>query len=186
MDTKTVRDLMVPLSEYATVHMDASLYDAVIALEKAQEAFDQNKYRHRAILVYDQANKIVGKISQHDVLRALEPKYKEWGDQIALARFGYSRKFMSALFEKFDLWETPVADVCRKAGEYLVKDFMSVPKEGEYVEETASIIQGIHQLVMGHHQSLLVTRKATENIVGILRLVDVFKEITQEIKQCKV
>ena len=35
----TVAMLMVPLSEYATVFEDATLYDAVMALEKAQEKF---------------------------------------------------------------------------------------------------------------------------------------------------
>jgi hypothetical protein len=37
--TYTVKDLMVPLSEYATVSEDASLYEAVVSLEKAQEEF---------------------------------------------------------------------------------------------------------------------------------------------------
>ncbi len=54
MKTFTVLDLMVPLSEYATVSDDASLCDAIVALEKAQEEFDQTRYRHRAILVFDQ------------------------------------------------------------------------------------------------------------------------------------
>jgi hypothetical protein len=34
-----VKDLMVPLSEYATVDEDATLYEAVVALEKAQEEY---------------------------------------------------------------------------------------------------------------------------------------------------
>lgn len=37
LDVKTiiVKDLMVPLEEYATVHEGATLYEAVLALEKA-------------------------------------------------------------------------------------------------------------------------------------------------------
>ena len=38
-----VKDLMVPLEEYATVHEDATLYEALTALEKAQEALDRSK-----------------------------------------------------------------------------------------------------------------------------------------------
>ena len=52
-----VKDIMVPLEEYATVHEDSSLADAVYALEKAQKAFDVSREKHRAILVYDN-NKI--------------------------------------------------------------------------------------------------------------------------------
>jgi hypothetical protein len=35
-----VKELMVPLSEYATVPEGSTLFDAVLALEKAQEEFD--------------------------------------------------------------------------------------------------------------------------------------------------
>ncbi len=74
MKTKIVKDMMVSLSDYATVSEDSTLYDAIIALEEAQKKFDQTRYRHRAILIYDKNNHITGKVSQLDVLRALEPK----------------------------------------------------------------------------------------------------------------
>jgi predicted transcriptional regulator len=45
--------------------------------------------------------------------------------------------------------------------------------EGEYVDETASIADAIHQLILGHHQSLLVSKN--KQVIGILRLSDVFK-----------
>jgi hypothetical protein len=46
-----VKDLMVPLSEYATVPMGSTLFEAVLALEKAQEEFDRTKYKHRGVLI---------------------------------------------------------------------------------------------------------------------------------------
>ena len=49
MELITVEELIVPLEEYATVGKDATLYDAVMALEKAQGNFDNNRYLHRAI-----------------------------------------------------------------------------------------------------------------------------------------
>jgi predicted transcriptional regulator len=61
---------------------------------------------------------------------------------------------------------------------------MYVPSEGEYVEENTTLTDAIHHLVMGHHQSLLVTKK--NKIVGILRLTDVFKEVTQIVKSCSL
>jgi len=39
-------------------------------------------------------------------------------------------------------------------------------------------------MIMGHHQSLLVT--SGEGIVGILRLSDVYKEVSNRIKACKI
>ena len=75
METMTVKDLMVPLSGYATVSEEANLSEAVKSLKKAQGEFDQTRDRHRAILVIDKNNKVIGKISQLDVIKALEPKY---------------------------------------------------------------------------------------------------------------
>ena len=81
MELLKVKDLMVPLDEYGTVSQDDCLYEAVLALEKAQEDLDRERYMylHRAILVFDDTRKIVGKVSQLDILRALEPKYQEMG-----------------------------------------------------------------------------------------------------------
>ena len=57
---------------------------------------------------------------------------------------------------------------------------MHTPGEGEYVSEDASLEMACHQLVLGHHQSLLVTRG--DKIVGVLRLTNVFNAIFQTIK----
>ena len=186
MKTINVKDLMVPLDEYATVSEEATLFEAVVALEKAQEKLDRTrfKYLHRAILVYDKNNNIVGKISQLDVLRALEPKYGEMGDQQSISRFGFSQKFLQSLREQFRLLERPFEDACRTAGQVKVKTFMHAPSEGEYVQEDATLDVAIHRLVMGHHQSLLVTNG--EKIVGIIKLTDVFAEIFQTMKACEL
>lgn len=175
---------MVPLEEYATVSDDATLYEAVLALEEAQEKFENLPYKHRAVLVFDKKKNVVGKLSQLDVIRALEPKYGEMGDINSLSRFGLSRKFITSILKQNYLWEKPLEDICRKAGTTRVKDFMYTPGEGEYVSEEASLEMACHQLVMGHHQSLLVTRG--DDIVGILRLTDVFNAIFLAMKKCSL
>jgi len=182
--TLTVKDLMVPLAEYTRVSEEATLYEAVIALEKVQETFDPKKHWHRAVLVFDENNKIVGKLGQLDILRALEPKYAEMGDLGPLSRTGFSPQFLRSMLEKFSLWDKSLSDICNKAARVKVAGIMYTPTEGEYVEESASLGEAVHQLVMGHHQSLLVTQGA--EIVGILRLVDVFKEVCDTMKSCEV
>ena len=184
MKTFTVGDLMVPLAEYATVSEDATLYVAVLALEKAQESFEDKhtRYSHRAILVLDKDGDVVGKLSQLDVLRALEPKYQDLIEGRGAQRFGLTKQFMQSMLLQYHLFAEPLADICRKAGEKNVKQFMYTPSEGEYVTENASMGEAVHQLIMGHHQSLLVTRD--KKIVGILRLTDVFAAVFHEMKGC--
>jgi CBS domain-containing protein len=184
MKSYPVKDLMVPISEYATVTEEATLFEAVLALEEAQENFEDKhtRYRHRAILILDKDNNVIGKLSQLDVLRALEPKYQEMIEGKGSHRFGFTKNFMKIILEDYKLFADPLDDICRKAGEQNVKGFMYTPTEGEYVSEEASLAVAIHQLVVGHHQSLLVARG--KQIVGILRLTDVFAAIFHKMKQC--
>lgn len=182
MKTISVKDLVVPLSEYATVLETASLCEAVLALEEAQEEFDKTKYRHRAILVLNQDGRVVGKIGQLDVLRALEPNYARIQGKSGFSRLGFTKDFMQSMLESYHLWTSPLRDIASRADTIPVSEFMYVPDEGEYVEETANLDEAIHQLVMGHHQSLLVTRDKA--ITGILRLTDVFAAVFHIIKEC--
>jgi len=184
MKSRTVKEVMVPLAKYATVPDTATMFEAVMALEKAQQDFDQTRYRHRAVLVYDTNKQIVGKVSQLDILKALEPKYEQIEDTKSISRLGYSRQFLKKMMDQFSLWNKPLDDICKKASSTKVKDFMYTPTEGEYIEESATLDQGIHQLIVGHHQSLLVTRE--KEIVGVLRVTDVFKEICNIIKVCEI
>ncbi|MFO7751008.1 MAG: CBS domain-containing protein [Desulfobacteraceae bacterium] len=181
MQTVQVKDVMVPIEDYATVSENAMLYDAVLALEKAQAAFFKSPYHHRAILVYDAHKKIVGKITQMDLLTALEPKYNKMVDVDVLSRTGYSMDYIKS-FTGF--WKKPLDDICRKAATLEVKNFMYTPKDGEFISDDAELNQAVHRLIQGRHQSLLVTRG--NDIVGILRLSDVFKLVCEKIKACKI
>ena len=181
MKSIKVKQLMVPLDEYATVNENATLNEAVLALEESQKRFRQDRYKHRAVLVFDKVHNIVGKVSQLDLIRGLEAGDMKTGDLKYVSRCGFSREFIKSMIAQYGLWQKPLDDICRKAAQIKVKDIMYTLTEGEYIEEDASFDEAIHQLVMGHHQSLLVTRAG--KIVGILRLTDVFGEICDVIRE---
>jgi len=180
----TVKDRMVPLEEYATVLQDATLQQAVNALAEAQKKWGKDNYPHRAILVLDEKDKVVGKLSQWDVIRALEPKYDELFDFKRLSHFGFNPSFIKGMLKDHNLWEHPLNDICKAAARLKVAKIMYTPKREEYVVESASLAEAIHQLIMGRHQSLLVTGEAGD-IVGVLRLSDVFHEVCKRIQECK-
>jgi CBS domain-containing protein len=184
MKSYSVKDLMVPLSEYATVSEDATLYEAIMSLEEAQEKFEDKhtRYRHRAILILDKDGQVIGKVSQLDALKALEPKYQNMIQGQGSHRLGFTKSFMKSMLADYNLFASPMDDICRKAGEQNVKVFMSSLTEGEYISEDKTLDLAIHQFIMGHHQSLLVT--AGEKIVGILRLTDVFAALFHKMKEC--
>ena len=182
MKTKLVKDLMIPLSEYATVSEDATLHEAVAALKQSQADFDQAKYRHRAILVLGANQEVVGKVNFHAILKALEPKYGDMLSDSGPMHMGFTRKYQKAIFESLKLWEDPLEQICEKASKIRVKTFMAKPKESELIEPDSPLSEAIHQLVLGHHQSLLVTKD--KRVVGVLRLTDAVEVVTEAIIAC--
>jgi CBS domain-containing protein len=184
MERLKVKDLMVPVERYCTVSEDVTLYDAVIELETACKQYEASGRPYRAVLVCDKQGKVIGKLSQLDVLRSLEPRYTEMGDLRKVSGFGISAEFLHSVMEKFELWQTALDDMCRKAMERNVAELVRSPLEGEVIDQEAPLNRAIHQLVVGHFQSLLVTSKG--NVVGVLRLVDVFHEVTERMKLCKI
>jgi CBS-domain-containing membrane protein len=179
-----VKELMVPLSEYATVPEGSTLFDAVLALEKAQEEFDHTKYKHRGVLILNKDKQVIGKLGQLDVLRALAPKDDDTKETNQLSQFGFSSDFVHKLWKRRRMQAAPMKDLCSKATKLKVEDFMQTPSEGEYIEYEASLEMAVMQLVMGHHFSLLVTRG--KEIIGILRLTDAFAAVFHTMKECDI
>jgi CBS domain-containing protein len=184
MKNKIVKDLMTPISEYETISIEADLYEAALALDKVRKDYEQGIYPHKILLISDEKGEIIGKISQLDVLRALEPKGKQIGDSKTLSRFGVSAKYLRPMLNQCEFWDKPLIDICRGAGRLKVQILVCAPAEGEYVPEDASLSEAIHQLALEHHQSLLVTRG--KKIVGILRQTDMFKEVVQTLSVCEL
>lgn len=183
MQQVLITELMVPISEYATVDEDGTLYDAVAALQAAKVLFDQKRARHRAVLVLDKNGQVIGKIGFFEILQGLEPKYSQLG--IAdLSCSNFTQDFIRAQLEKYSLWQSPMDDVCRKASKFLVKSFMSVPDEAEFISKEASLDEAVHQLISVRRQSLLV--KDGQKVVGVLRLSDVVDQVCSIIEACNI
>lgn len=182
MDASTLEELIVPLEEYATVSENANVLEAVNALEEAQKSFHPKRYRHRAVIVLDESGKVVGKVNQHDIIRALEPQYKgsPMTQQSAHSHFGFSQTFIESTSMQYLSWDRPLQNLYKKALSQKVRSIMHVPTEGEYIEETSTINETIHRLITGEHQSLLVRRGA--EIIGIIRLTDVFELVHLRLK----
>jgi CBS domain-containing protein len=182
MKTVIVKDLMVSIEEYATVSKGANLYEAVIALEKAQLSVDASRHKHRAVLVLDDEGNVVGKLDIFDILMALEPKYGELDAAGVLKRSGYSPEFIDSLLKDKLLWGESLQFICSRAPDINVIELMEDPEDGAYIEADATLDEAIHQLLMWRYQSLLVT--SGKKVIGILRLSDVFTKICAKIKTC--
>ena len=177
MKTKQVKDLMVPLKEYPTVREDGTLLDAVFALEKAQQSLREGFHPHRAVLVVDNNDYVIGKIGQLAFLKALEPGYNSFGDMQLLSKSGLSTELIDVMKENFNFWNDSLENICGRAHAIPVKEVMHPFSES--VDENDTLTEAIHAIIMGQTLSLLV-RKG-QKITGIIRLSDLFSEITSTI-----
>jgi len=179
MNSKKVKDLMVPLEAYPVVNEQATLMDAVIALNEAIQKLPPGRQKHRAILVVNDAGKIVGKIGHLTFLKALEPKYGVLGDLGTLARAGINQTFIESMMQNYQFFQDDLSNMCQRAALLVARDVMQPVSES--VDENATTAEGIHTLVLHQSLSLLVTRNG--DVVGILRVSDLFEELTREMKK---
>ncbi|MFT5697973.1 MAG: CBS domain-containing protein [Desulforhopalus sp.] len=179
------KDLMVPISEYATVEIGTPLIEAVQTLEKAQGMYTESKYQHRAVLVMDKSGNVVGKITQLRALKAIEPKFDFINDIAEIKKFNFSEDYLvelrTALREQGKIINKTTLSA---ASNKKVEEFMQAHSPGEYISEDGSLDQAIHKLVSGRYLSLLVTNG--DKITGILRVADVFTAVFGEITTLKI
>ena len=74
----SLKELTVPAEDYASVSLDASVLEGILALKKAQQREfrdDPERHRDRAVLVKDAQGVIVGKLSMWSIVGCLEPNY---------------------------------------------------------------------------------------------------------------
>lgn len=182
MKEKKVKEVMIPLSDYATISEDATLAEAIKELVEAQR---DTKYtrKHRAVLAYDADNNITGKLSIRCIFRALEPKYRQFEHpdkhtmSTDLSRFGFNEDFLRSLVDNFNLWDETLEELVEKSANRKVKDVMYQPGDGEYVYEDATVAEAVHQFILGCHQSLLVLKN--DEVSGVIRLVDLFDIVSE-------
>ncbi len=176
MKDKKVKEVMIPLSDYATVSEDGTFVDAIRILK---DALKDTKHirKHRALLVYDKNNSIIGKVSFRCFFKALEPKYCQFehsddAGSVGLSRFGFSDDFINSLVESFCLWDETLENLVKSSSKMKIKDIMYTPSNSEYVDMDAPVAEAVHQFILGCHQSLLVTKN--DEVVGVIRLADLF------------
>lgn len=185
MKTILVKELMIPIARYATVSCDASLGEALAALDDSSDFEmrpDEKQEKHCTMLVYNDKNRIIGKLNMWDVLKGIEPAYKRLNYPRDAGSLGSGPEFLKSLLTTYGLWRRPLEDICRQGAKMKVKDIMNAPSTEEYIEESASLPEAINQLVVGKHLSLLVSRQG--EVVGVLRLSDVFQKVREQIRSC--
>lgn len=177
MHAKHVKDIMTPLEEYTVVSEEDTLYDAFVALKKSKDNLKPGQHTHRAVLVVNKNNKIVGKLGHLGFLKALEPKYNVMGDLDMISKAGLDKDFISSMMSDFDLWQDELDDVRSRSKKIKMKNVMR--RSTEFIDIDASMNEAIHKIVM--YQMISIMVKKGDKVVGIVRLTDVYEELSRNI-----
>ena len=92
MDKLKVEELMIPVGEMATIALNDDFTTAVEGLAQVLEDFKAGRKKSRTLLVVDEHEDVVGKISPTDILRSLEPSYGQLLNQeisVQVSKFRY-------------------------------------------------------------------------------------------------
>jgi CBS-domain-containing membrane protein len=172
---------MVPLSEYPSVEQEVTLFDAVVALDRAQQGLPPGRQPYRAVLVVDSDKRVVGKIGQLALLKALEPQSTVVDDLGTLTRAGVSDEFLNSVMKHFRLFQQEISNMCLTARSLPVKNVMH--PVAEHIDHEASLCEAAHQMVVWQTLSILVTEG--NETVGLIRLSDLCDEVVRQMKAAR-
>lgn len=177
-----VKDLMVPISDYATISEGSSFLDALLALEAPKVDLKSSLHPHWIVLVLNSDEKVVGKLSQINMLRALEPRTEDVKNIDKLSKFGFSSNFITQLREELRLDDDSIENVYTSSEilQMKVEDFMKKLADNDFIDENTSLATAAHQMSVRKRLSMLVTRDS--DVVGVLKMSDVFAAMTNAMK----
>jgi CBS-domain-containing membrane protein len=174
-----VKELMVPLEEYAILSENATLLDAVHALAEAQTKLTPDRQPHRAVLVTDAQGKIVGKVGQLAFLNVLEPQFDVKADRERLEAAGVDSELFASMHEHARLLQDDLDQLCEHARFVRLKEVMRPVSKS--IAESATLVEAARLLTTEQTLSVLVTRGT--KVVGLLRLSDVFETVCDRMTQ---
>ena len=182
METKLVREVMIPIESYVTVHEEDSLLKVIMILGSSKGP--DKRRAHRDAVVVNKEGDFIGKVTMIDIFRLLEPNYNKIDvDEIVASGKGeLTEDVITDAYKDFNFWVEPSKTICERADVKKVSELMHVPKKGEYIAEEDSIEKALHLYVAGAHQPLIV--KKGDTVTGMLRFGDIFEVIRESLLSC--
>ncbi len=178
METKTIKEIMIPLDKYPSIDHHACLLEAIEVMSEAGIDHLGNQSLPRNLLVFDDINQLVGIVRRRDIMRALEPKF------LSMRGISYKKKLFDVeedanLTEMF--YDKIVTGMKEKSKISIVEVMRPVVM---WIEQSDHLGKAIYEVV-GHNISLLPVTHDSQ-VVGVVRTVDLLNEIHRliEIEEC--
>jgi CBS-domain-containing membrane protein len=154
MDTKKVKDLIIPLTDYPHMPYWGTLREAIAQLNVAFET------GHHTVLVFDEAYKLMGMLLEKDILKGIEPKFAQHHeDGVPI------------------MWDQLLKSGAEKQLGRPIKEFMSAVTATVDAED--NILKASH--IMVDKNAYLLPVMEGDKLIGVVRMGDLFYQITNAI-----
>jgi predicted transcriptional regulator len=166
-----VRDVMIPLADYPKVSSNCSLRKAISVLEGAELDVRGRKSLPRVLLVLDDKDRLVGIVRRRDILRGLEPNF------LSSQPVQHRRKLFTVEADPHlsALTGGRVVHSLREQAHRPVSDVMLRLDAAIHCEEPVMV--AVYEMVSKDLAVLPVLCEKGERVVGVIRSVDVFREL---------
>lgn len=147
---KDLRDLVISITEYPHMPYWATLREAIAQLNVAYET------GHHTVLVFDEAYSLLGLLHQSDILKGVRPEYAELCPPDVEIKWD-------------DFMETAAGQVHRPINEFMTAFDVAVDVNDHILK--------VAHLMINHKKGLLPIKEGNK-IIGVIRMHDLFHEIT--------
>lgn len=179
--THKVGDLMIPISEVAVIDEESTLFEAVLQIGIAR-ASHPPAGRCPIAFVAGRDRTVTGFLEFGNLLKGLQPGYAEFAEPAK--KSGYSTEEVRSELQKHGLWEDALEGLCRKAGESLVKTFVTVPDESRIIAADSTINEAIYRMITTGKDYLCVNDG--QALAGVIGLTDILGHICDTVRNCRM
>ena len=168
---KKAGEIMIPLDDYPCVSQQATLRQVIDMMEKWQLVCDGRKSLPRIVLVFDEANELVGVVRRRDILRGLEPAF------LSSQPLKYRKKLFDVKVDPnlAEVSYDKLIDGIQKRADRPVSDVMlPIVETADYEDR---LIKIIYEMVDNNLSLLPVIKDG--KVVGVVRSVDILHEVAQ-------
>ena len=164
---KKIQDIMVGIFEYPHVPYWFSI-SQTIKIIRVSFISSKKFTTPLAVLVFDEKDNLMGTFTLKDLLRGLEPKFLKASAHVPLAED----------VELSLIWDTLFSGQAKELAEKQVSDIMTPAKV--FVAPDDPITKAAY-LMLHHDELLLPVLENKRKLVGLVRMIEVFDEISDTI-----
>ena len=170
---KTAGELMIPLDKYPHIPYWFTLRQAMAEITNSEIEIDGQKSLPRIILVFDEKYRLMGMARRRDIMRGLEPEFLSKGSA------DYSKKLFDVEVDPnlSEISYDRLLKTLRERAETPISTVM-VPI-AKTVNHDDHITKIIYEMVSSDLSLLPVLKD--DKVAGVVRSVDVFREIARHI-----